>query len=176
MEPTHTATTVAALIRARMEPTDADAVLDALRPYNGQLITTRLLDKLPGGRVEWRLSRVHGWTELSNATYRRSQGGDGLSLHLAHSEASVPLDVAWVERENARYFGARRERNQQRAAALADPGMLARLATLMNEIEDLQGKLAFARETFAEFTDAGQPCHPDRYTLEAACGLREERS
>jgi hypothetical protein len=174
MTPTHTAGTLAALIERRREPDTADIVLAALRSHNGQLITTRLLDKLPGGRVEWRLARTMGWTEIVNGAYRKSQGNapDGLRLIIARSEASVPLDVAWVERENPAYFAGRRERNALRDQALADPSLLTRLATVMNEIEDLRYKLTFAEQTFFELADG--PAGPDRYELERACGMRKE--
>lgn len=177
MTPKHTAQTLAALIERRREPETAEAVLHALRPHHGQLITTRLLDKLPGGRVEWRLSRTMGWTEIVNDAYRKTQGNapDGLRLIIARSEAAVPLDVPWVERENVAYFAGRRERNKQRDAALADTEMLTRFSFVMNEIEDLHHKLAFARKSFEVFVEHDKPCSPDRYEFERACGLREDR-
>jgi len=173
----HSASTIAALITSRIEPDTAERVLDALRPLDGHLITTRLLDKLPGGRTKWRLSRAYGWTEIKNDAYVRSQASssDGVCLMLVRSEASVPLDVAWVERENPAYFSGRRERNQRRAEALADRPMLTRLAFVMNEIEDLHAKLALAKATFQTFTEHDAPCGPDRYELERACGLREDK-
>lgn len=176
MDPKHTATTLAALIAKDMEPQTAEEVLHALKPYDGQLITTRLLDKLPGGRVEWRLSRNYGWTEIRNRVYLSSGGDrrDGVNLMLARSEASVPLSVSWVEKENPAYFAGRRERNALRARAIADRALLTRLATVMNEIEDWLHKLHFSREQFATFVAYGEPCSPARYDLERACGLREE--
>jgi len=80
-----------------------------------------------------------------------------------------------VERDNPAYFAGRRERNQQRTAALADPPMLTRLAFVMNEIEDLQSRLALAKKSFAAFVEHGAPCSPDRYALERACGLRDDK-
>jgi len=171
----HTAESLTALIASRLEPDNAERVLEALKPLHGTLITTRLLDKLPGGRVEWRLSRHHGWTELANRAQQSTRGDspDAVNLILARSEVSVPLDVPWVERENSRYFAGRRERNALRAQAVADKPMLTRLAFVMNEIEDLQHKLKFAKKTFAAFVADGEPCHPERYELERACGLRD---
>ena len=171
----HSAATVAAIIQQRIESDVAEHVLTALKPCHGQLITTRLLDKLPGGRVEWRLTRNYGWTEVKNRAYLSSQGGssDGVCLMLVRTEASVPLDVTWVERENPAYFAGRRERNAQRAQALADTGLLERFAFVLNEIEDVRQQLAVAREQFAGYVNRG-PLSPDRYEFERACGLREK--
>jgi hypothetical protein len=173
----HTLDTLTALIRKNIEPGTAELVLDALRVIDGQLITTRVLDKLPGGRVEWRLSRQMGYTEIRNRAYISSQGSspDGVCLTLARSEASVPLLTTWVERENPAYFAGRRERNALREKALSDPPMLSKLAALMNEIEEINARLACAETRFSEFVDYGQPCHPDKYDLERACGLREAK-
>lgn len=177
MEGKHTAESVAALIRQNVEPQTAEDVLDALQPLEGHDITTRILDRLPGGRVEWRLSRNLGWTELKNRAYI-STGGEkreGVCLIIARSERSVPLSVAFVERENPAYFAGRRERNRLRLAALRDPALLARLAALMNEIEDVNARHAALTQRFAGFVEHGQPFNPDKYDLERACGLREER-
>lgn len=170
---THTATSLARLIATSMEPEHAERVLAALRPLNGQPITTRLLDKLPGGRVEWRLTRDLGRTQIKNRASMRISA-EGIELTLAHSEACVPLDVAWVERENVGYFAARRQRNAARAQAIADSGMLGRVAFAMNEVQDLLQKLAFAKEQFETFIREGEPCYVVRYDLERACGLRKE--
>jgi len=173
----HTASSIASLISNEVEPDNAEHVLAALTPYHGKPISTRLLDRLPGGRVEWTLRKQYGWTEIVNRADRQTRGDsrDAIRIILARSEASVPLDVPWVERENARYFAGRRERNRLRAVALADNPMLTRMAFTMNEIEDLHVKLAFAKKTFAALVDDGTPLHPDRYVLEEACGLRERK-
>jgi|SRR5262245_9780440 len=177
MDGKHTASSVASLITHEVEPDNAEHVLAALAPQHGKPITTRLLDHLPGGRVEWTLRRQYGWTEIVNRAERGTRGDtrEALRLILARSETSVPLDVPWVERENANVFAGRRERNQLRSVALADEPLLTRMAFTMNEIEDLQAKLAFAKKTFAALVEHDSPLHPDRYTLEAACGLRERK-
>jgi hypothetical protein len=177
MEPKHTPASVAALITKNIEPATAEEVLVALMPLDGQLITTRLLDRLPGGRVEWRLARHYGWTEIKNRAYI-STGGEhreGICLILARSEASVPLDVALVERENPAYYSGRRQRNALRLAALANAELLSRIALLMNEIEDSNGIRAAQQRQFAAFVNTGEPLNPDQYDLERACGLRQEK-
>jgi hypothetical protein len=173
---THTADTLAALIASRIEPDAAERVLTALTAANGQLITTRLLDKLPGGRVEWRMRREMGNTSIRNRAYLQSRGDslDALDLTLASSESSVPLDVSWVEQQNSYYFAERRKRNADRAEAVQNRAMLGKLAIIMNEIVDLRHRLAVAKTAFVAFVDTGTPCYPDRYELERACGLREE--
>ena len=174
---THTAESVAAIIRQNIESEGAEAVLAILKKINGPLITTRLLDKLPGGRIEWRLSRALGWTELKNRLYINSKGAnrEGICLILARTESSVPLSSDYVERENPAYFQGRRERNALRAKALADPDLLERLAKLFNKLEKVNKERAECRKEFQVFVAHGQPCAPDQYDLERACGLREDR-
>src|SRR4051812_8004450 len=98
----HTVASVTTLIASRIEPQTAEEVLQILRPLDGTPITTQLLDKLPGGRVEWRLRRQLGWTEIANRAYTSTGGAsrEGVCLTLARSEGTVPLAVDYVEREN----------------------------------------------------------------------------
>jgi len=168
----HTPTSLTTLIANHLEPDHADRVLAALKPLDGQLITTRLLDKLPGGRVEWRLTRDMGYTKVANRAYKHHRA-EGIELMLARSEGSVPLDVAWVERENPHQFAGRRERNALRAQAMANKEALAKLAAVMNELEDLQKRVAAAKVTFAAYTGDNTPYRVVRYELERACGLRD---
>lgn len=80
----------------------AAAVFAALTRLDGQVITKRLLDRLPGGRLEWRLAHEFGYTLLRDRRYCRG-AEDGIELLLAPpSGAPVPLDVAWVRRANPR--------------------------------------------------------------------------
>ena len=174
METRHTVASVAALIAKNVEPEIAEEVLLALRPLDGQLITARMLDKLPGGRVEWRLSRTLGWTEIRNRANVRNKR-DGVMLLLARSDQSVPLSIQFVERENAEFLEGRRQRNALRAQALADVELLSRVASLMNEIEDLNQKHQTVKQQFAAFLESGEPLSPDQYELERACGLREPK-
>src|SRR5215475_2256925 len=92
----HTARTLSALIQSRWEIDLPEKVLDSLRPLNGKAITTRLLDKMPGGKEKWYLIRHYGWTSLRNNSYRIGDYENGMEIMLARSETSVPLDVAWV--------------------------------------------------------------------------------
>lgn len=177
MEPKqHTVESVAELIRRNIESETAEAVLHILRSLDGTLITTRLADKLPGGRVEWRLARQLGWTELKNRAYISTGGAnrEGVCLILARSEAAVPLSADFVERENPAYFAGRRERNRLRNLAVHNPALLERVAFVMNQIEDINLQRDLAKKQFAVFVSTGEPLHPDQYELERACGLREE--
>ena len=170
----HTLESLTRMITKKIEPPLADAVLDALKRIEGQLITTRVLDKLPGGRVEWRMSRTLGFTEIRNRSFMTSQGSslDSICLKLAKSESSVPVDAAWIERENVDHYAGRRQRNALRAKALADVGMLSRVAGIMNDIEAINEQLRVAKATLCDFTKDGAPLHPERYDVEKACGLR----
>lgn len=173
----HTAESVAAIVSQHIEPNSADEVLTVLRKCDGQLITTRLLDKLPGGRVEWRLSRALGYTELRNRAYLSSGGihRDGINLVLARGETSEPLAANWVERENPQYFKNRRERNALRMRALNDHDLLQRVAQLFNRLEELNRARAECRAQFLLLVAHGEPLSPDQYVLERVCGLREDK-
>lgn len=75
-----------------------EEVFAALHALDGQRINERLLDHLPGGRVEWRLRTELGAIELQNRDYHRTSEGVCLLL-LAPGQVPV-LDVAWVERQH----------------------------------------------------------------------------
>src|SRR5687767_1157643 len=109
----HTRQSVSDLIQSRWESDLPDKVLDALRPLEGKAITTRLLDRLPGRKENWRLERHYGWTSLQTKGYGRDwvKEDESLDIMLVRSEASMPLDLAWVEENNPAYFKGRRERN-----------------------------------------------------------------
>jgi len=168
---------IAEIVARSMESDAAERVLEALRAIDGQPITPRLLDKLPGGRVEWRLSRALGWTEIKNRAYLSSGGKhrEAVQLLLAHSESVVPLSADFVERENKEYFKERRERNALREKALADPVQLERLAALFSELDVINKARTQCRKRFAAFVAPGEPFSPARFDLERACGLREDK-
>jgi len=172
--PSHNAATVAEIIRKNIEPDTAEDVLAALQKLEGQVITTRLLDKLPGGRVEWRIHRQLGETTIRNRAYLREKA-EGVSLTLARSDASgTVVDASFVEKANPSYFKDRRERNALRAKALADAALLGRVAILFSEIETINMQLDAAKQQFAVYVTPGEPLSPDRVELERACGLREK--
>lgn len=168
----HTVETLTALITARQESDLPDQILAALAPLAGKAITTRLLDKLPGGRDTWRLVREYGWTHLINESYWRTRNGhtaaDGVRIMLARSEASVPLDLAFVEAENPAYFAGRRERNADRASALQSPDRLAAVAQAMNAVDAAREALTAAEATLAQLTGWGTVFNPDSHAIEAA--------
>lgn len=170
----HTRNTIAALIQERWESDLPDRVIEALRPYDGKPITTRLLDKLPGGREQWRMYRQYGWTEIETIDYVRTQGRQGTRLILARSEASVPLNLQIVEDDNPAYFAGRRERNHARMEARNDGAKLDRLAATLNRIESLRAELDAATKDLSEQTEHGTVFNPERYALERLCGLRGE--
>lgn len=173
----HTFNSVANLIQDNWESEVPDAVLEALRPFNGKPVTKRLLDKLPGGKDAWLLERAYGMTHIKNKIYAYSHGSEkgGISLLLDWREDAFALDVNKVEERNPAYFSGRRERNHKRMEARNNRELLQKMADVMNEAERAQRALANAKEHFKALAGYGEPFSPVQYELERACGLREER-
>jgi hypothetical protein len=161
----HNAASVAATIKASLESNEPDAILNALGPYAGKNITTRLEKVLPEG---WSLQRFYGWTQLVNDEYRRQSGNRGIRLILARTEASVPLDLAFVESENPAYFAGRRERNADRLAALSNLPRLTALADAMNAVEEAEAKLAAAKHQYDETIEGAGFAYALTKTLKGA--------
>lgn len=171
---THTRQSVSDFIQARWESDLPDQVLEALKPYQGKNITTRLLDVLPGGKGQWRMSRQYGWTELETINYIRTQGNEGTRLILARSESSVPLDLAFVEKENPAYYAGRRERNHARMEARNTAALLDKLAHVLNRVETARVLLDSAKADLDALTEHGEVFNPERYALRKICGYEEK--
>jgi hypothetical protein len=174
----HTRQTVHDLIQSQWESDLPDRVLVALAKFHGKNITTRIETHLntdmPGH--EWRIFKHYGWTSLQNEAYWRHDGKDrkdGIDLMLVRSEASVPLDLTWVERENAAYFDARKTRNHARMEAMNTRGTLDALALAMNNAERAIELLTDAKNRLDDLTKYGETLNPDRYTFQRACGLTD---
>lgn len=173
----HTRDSVSELIFANWESDLPDRVLEALRPLDGKPITTRILAKMPALPESdgWRLRREYGMTHLQTLSYLRSdfRAKHAISLLLAHSEASVPLDCTYVVERNTAYFEARVRRNHARMEARNDRELLDVTAVVMNEIEIAIDRLHRVAEHFTKLTEYGTVLDPDRYTLARACGLMD---
>lgn len=86
----------------------AEETLAALRELDGHPITPRLLDRLPGGRVEWRIVRELGRITIRNRAWYQDSRIDGVELQLSpRIYPGVTLDAAWVERTHRLSAGAR---------------------------------------------------------------------
>jgi hypothetical protein len=168
----HTFNSVADLLQTHWESDLPDTVLDALRPFDGKPVTTRLLNKLPGGKDEWRLRREYGMTHLENNAYWRSSGNTGISLLLDWRTDAFLLNIANVEKNNTAYFSARKSRNHSRMEARNDKQLLDQMAATLNAVETAQKQLAAAKAQFEKLTDYGAPFAADKYELERVCGLR----
>lgn len=181
MKTKYTAGAVRELISKQWESDLPDRVIDALRPFHGKPITTRILAKLPAlpNGATWRLVRNYGWTALETSTYCKPEGyadKTSVNLILARSEASVPLDVEYVAGnvpmggnsygENCAYFSARRERNAKRLEAQNDQELCKKMADSLNRYAAAIEELNAAREEFDGLTEYGTPFNADRYTLE----------
>jgi len=168
----HTFNSVSELIRENWESEEPDKILQALRPMDGKQVTTRILDKLPGGKERWRLRRQYGMTHLEENSYWRTDGNHGISLLMAHTEASFPLNVNELEQKNAAYFSGRRERNHKRMEASHTRELLEKMADAMNKIERAKAALQAGMAEFDALTAYGEPFSQDQYELERACGIR----
>jgi hypothetical protein len=168
----HTAQSIAAIIAKNIEPATADEVLAALRALEGHHITPRLLDRLPGGRVEWRLRRELGVTEIRNRAFLNDKA-TGVSLTLARNDSDV-LSAEFVERENPEHFKNRRDRNARREQALSNVALLERVALLFNELTTINEQRRLAMKQLAVFISHEGPLGPDKRDLERALGLRFE--
>lgn len=168
--------TVHDILQSHWESDLPDRTLQALRAFDGKPITTRLLAKLPtlANGATWRLIRHYGWTSLETSTYGQPQGyrdKTSMSLVLVRTEASVPLDTAWVERENTAYFAARRERNHARMEAMNTKTTLDACAAAMSGCSAALTALQTAMAQLETLTEVGTNLNPDRYTLQKACGV-----
>jgi hypothetical protein len=162
------AATVAKIIASNIEPETPDQVLAALARLDGQVVTTRLLDQLPGGRVEWRLHKELGVTEIRNRAYLRHRR-EGIRLTLTKSPTQA-LSAKFVERENPYYFKERHARNKKRAETLRNQELLKRIGLLFCEIEDLITKTRAAKQQLAIFVGDAS----DREALERALWRDED--
>lgn len=175
----HTRESVRRLIAGRMESDAPDLVLEALKAhFDSKLITTRIPSKLNAltiaGFTDWRLSRHYGWTSLETLSYRATGAHKGMSLILARSESAVSLDTAWVEKENAGYFEARRERNRMRTEAINSASYLDALTAAMNQVEHAITLMTGAKLRLdGLLQDAGRVTIPDSHEIERACGLTD---
>ena len=172
----HTRQSVYELIASQVESDLPDIVLEALHKFNRKPITTRIADHMNSlepsiGGERWRLVRHYGWTSLETDSYRRTDTKQGISLMLARTESSVPLDLAWVEKENGAYFDARRVRNLARTEILNTPYRLDKISATMNETESAIHALR------AAVVDLEFACYAaDIYAVKRACGLADADS
>jgi hypothetical protein len=165
---------VADILQNQWENDIPDQVLNALRPMNGKNITTRILDRLPGGKDVWRLTRNYGMTHIENRDYWHSSGNsrEGVNLLVDWRTDSFPLDIAALEKNNAAYFSARKERNHSRMEARNNRELLTSMADAMNKIEAANKALEAAKNEFEALTEYGSAFYADKFELERTCGLR----
>lgn len=164
---------------AHCETDLADYVLIALRGQHRKRITTRIADKLPGGKSVWRLRRQYGMTYLENETYGHEghyANGDGLSLLLGHFTDARPLDAHTIEDLNPAYFAGRRARNHIRMETRNTRETLVQAAVAINRLSAAREALRTAEVAMDALTAVDQPLSPDKYALQRALGWRQETS
>jgi hypothetical protein len=169
--------TLRAHLLARMESDFPDEVLAALQAMHGKPITTRMIGKLPDVPGGWKLRRQYGMTHLDSGPYTDGLMSHPQSIHLllCHTEASVALDISKIEGLNTSYFKGRRERNAQRQLVLGDEHTLTEAARAMEEVSQAIAALQQTIDYLETFTGWGNALHPEDYSIEQLCGLRNKR-
>lgn len=168
----HTFQTVYDLILEHRESDEPDAILEALKSFDGKMVSTRILDKMPGGKDKWILERRYGMTHIKSREYYNNGGNSGISLLLAHTEASFPFNWNELESKNPAYFSGRRERNHARMEVMNNKEQLEKMASILNRIERAKSELIAAFAEFDTMTEYGAPFSQDNYELERACKMR----
>jgi molybdopterin converting factor small subunit len=127
-QPTRTVVNLREIIAQEMEPTEPqDTILRVLKEeFEGKRLTVKVEERLRRATGdEIRILKHHGWTDLVSERYWANQGNKGgCCLMVARSETNVIIDTEWMERENARYFSALRERNARRQLLLSRPDLI----------------------------------------------------
>jgi hypothetical protein len=156
---------LASLIASQIESDEPDKILEALRPHNGKMITERLLTWIPNGKERYRIVKHYGWTSLE---YRNNLASY-FSLMLCRTEASVPLDCDWIEKENTAYFEGRRNRTTTRLRAL---GNIAALQAFNNQVESFVEAMCVTQAALKGVLDTiEKDFEVDSSTIQEALGL-----
>ena len=99
-----------------------NAIVDLLRQFDHRPLTVTHQKRLQESVDETCIiRRQYGMTHIEWGKYGHYAENDlpsNGSLLVAHSEKNVVIDVDWIIQNNAAYFEARVERNNQRKAVL----------------------------------------------------------
>ena len=166
-----TAHDVSEFVAEHTETDLADRVLAALKSQHGKRITTRIVEKMPGGKDRWSLRRQYGMTHLENQKFGhdgRYENGDGLSLLLGHFESAQPLDSTNIEALNPAYFLGRQKRNHIRMETRNTRETLGAAASAINRLLSARDELKSAEEELDALTTYNQPLSPDKHALAQA--------
>lgn len=161
-----------AIIRDGMEDsTIADFVLKSLAKNNGKRLTSRHVDELnqamPGH--DFRIRKQFGWTELAWGAYEPKTSEDGGNLMISRATTNVTIDVAWIEKDNARWFSALKERNKNRRKLLDKTEALAQVADAINQYKSAKATLI---KLLKDENDGSQSFEPINYDLQEMAGIK----
>lgn len=171
-----TADEVREMVSAHVESSELpDGVLEVFKREQGKQLTKRILAKLPGGEAVWHIKQVASMTSLETWEYTRSQGNRGVHLLVAYETKNVSIDAAFLEERNPAYYGARRERNAERATVLANEPSLVNLAERINAVREAREKLAVAEAALEELSGYGKAFGAEQYEIEALSGKERGR-
>jgi len=132
----------ASLVRSRLESNEPqDTILEVLRKYDGKRLTTRHAEKINQAipALDCRISKRYGMTAIEWGNYWSSGGTTGGSLHMAHCDINVVIDVAFILEKNKAYFSAKDTRNETRQKALADPVTCAAVDAAIQRYQEAKG-------------------------------------
>lgn len=132
------------LVEDRIEPAEPQtAILEYLKKYEGKLLTQNHIRGLQAAlnNDSIRISKRYGYT---NIVWDGNHFDQTHGLQIARSEKNVRINIAEILEENAGYFGAREERNEQRQTLLKKHHLFIELARTLNAFHAAQENLKTA--------------------------------
>jgi hypothetical protein len=116
-------------------------------------------------------------TQIQDEAYRTDrEGGRGFCFLIAHQLKNITIDPDLLVHNNPCYFGARVERNEQRAKALASVGLCHTMFDTIKNLLCLRAELAEAEAQMKALTKYGAPFSADSTMWERLAGEPEHPS
>ena len=109
--------TVKEIVESRIEPAEPQTtILRILKENEDKRLDQRIAKKLveATGDSSIRLRKEAGMTSIEWGGYSISGGRKGGNLFVSYKVVDVLIDTSFIENNNAAYFSAREQRNQER--------------------------------------------------------------
>lgn len=132
----------ATLIAGREDTTIPRALLAFFQANEGKTLTARMLPKLAAIAPDARIVKAYGMTNVQWGGYGRTQGNQGGSFLIAHTEAAPTIDPVRIEDMNRGYLSAADERNEARRRTLDTQGhVFQQAADAINALRNAQATI-----------------------------------